>query len=191
MSVIWKMPYEINDEEIENKILNFEEAYKISFPTLYRDCLRKKRSRCLSCEIMLKDFKSQYSREEIYWCTFDTETMDLNVTNERNSDVRPNGIIFFAYTSGGNYYAFDFSNSVTNPQIVFYDHNYVPPKDEVDGELENIDLKQKKCYKLVYDNFEELYKHLEIAQKYWIEEEFGSRDSEEFIKYFNRNECVE
>ncbi|MGL5086003.1 MAG: SMI1/KNR4 family protein [Clostridium sp.] len=194
MSVIWKMPYEISDEELQYKITNFEEKYMIKFPSLYKDILEKKRARCLACEIMIKGFDSQYSREAIYWCTFDGETMDLYMTNDRNSDVIPKGIVFFAYTSGGNYYAFDYSNNENSPQIVFYNHNYVPPKDELKEEsnnLESVDIKQRKCYKIVYDNFEDLYNYLEIGQKYWIEEEFGSQESDEFIKYYNRNKCIE
>ncbi|MBS6043168.1 MAG: SMI1/KNR4 family protein [Clostridium baratii] len=194
MKLVWKDAYDISNEELNERIKKFEREYDIEFPELYVDMLYKKAKRVLSCEVMLKGYEDSEDYEEIYFNSFEDNTIsNMFISNEQSRDVRPRGIIFFAYTSGGNYYGFDFKDSQNDPKIVFYDHNIVPPREDVEYDeikLQGIEETQRKYYKTVYDNIEDLYKHLEIAQKYWIELEYGSEDNEKLLDYIKRR-CVE
>ncbi|MDY3206372.1 SMI1/KNR4 family protein [Clostridium baratii] len=194
MKLVWKDAYDISNEELNERIKKFEREYDIEFPELYVDMLYKKAKRVLSCEVMLKGYEDSEDYEEIYFNSFEDNTIsNMFISNEQSIDVRPRGIIFFAYTSGGDAFAFDFKDNPNDPKIVFYDHNIVPPREDVEYDeikLQGIEETQRKYYKTVYDNIEELYKHLEIAQKYWIELEYGSEDDEKLLDYIKRR-CVE
>lgn len=194
MKLVWKDAYDISNEELNKRIKKFEGEYDIEFPELYINMLHKKAERVLSCEIMSKGYNNTQDREGIYFNTFqDGEIDDMFISNKQSIDVRPRGIIFFAYTSGGDAFAFDFKDNPNDPKIVFYDHNIVPPREDVEYDeikLQGIEETQRKYYKTVYDNIEDLYKHLEIAQKYWIEEEYGSENNKELLEYIKKW-CIE
>ncbi|MGL5086902.1 MAG: SMI1/KNR4 family protein [Clostridium sp.] len=189
MNLIWKLVYSITDEELIDNIDRLEKRYEIVLPVLYKDILKKKREKTLSSQAMEKNYKGKEDWITIYFTSFDEGAINLFNVNKRNSDVRPKEIIFFAYDSGGNYYGFDFKDNPNDPKIVYYDHSEVPPIEDLiaDGfEGDEIEEEQRSCYKTVYDNFEDLYKHLEIGQEYWIEEEFGGEETEAFKNYLNK-----
>ncbi|MBS6043167.1 MAG: SMI1/KNR4 family protein [Clostridium baratii] len=194
MKLIWEDIYKIEDDTLKGKIEKFQNEYNIKFPQLYLEMIYKKAKRVLSCEVMKKDYKCNEDREEIYFNTFqEGKINNMFISNEMSDDVRPKGIIFFAYTSGGDAFAFDFKDNPNDPKIVFYNHDIVPPRENVEYDeikLQGIEETQRKYYKTVYDNIEDLYNHLEIAQKYWIEEEYGSEDNKELLEYIKKW-CIE
>ena len=193
MRLMWKYKYEIDDSILEKNIIEMEETYKIKFPEIYKNMIREKSTTVLSSDVMMKGYTDPTDRYSLEFESFDfNEEYNFKSSNIRNSDVRPKGLVFFWSTSGGEHYGFDFKDNPDNPKIVYYNHSIVPPRDnfEEDGIFgDKIDEEQRKLYEVRYDNIEEFYNHLEVAQKYWIEEEYGSEDSEELKEYI-KDRCV-
>jgi hypothetical protein len=114
--------------EIDNteEFLNFEKAYELLLPEVYKDLTRYKDGGWLQKYIFSYD--KGYMIDENSVCDFlcwkkDTMEDDYIIDRiESPPEFFPEGLIPFATDGGGNYVCFDYRNTKENPPIVFWHH---------------------------------------------------------------------
>ncbi|KRD91005.1 MULTISPECIES: SMI1/KNR4 family protein [Priestia] len=109
------------DSPISEKVINDVESYfNIQFPLDYKKCILNFNGGYPQPKVFDTDVKS----ELVFSCLLSFTSDDANIVEvyEMKSQVLPSGIYPFARDPFGNLLCFDYRKNVSEPTIVFFDH---------------------------------------------------------------------